>query len=509
MSLLDLYLSKTEDQNWQKDASFSYLFDFTTNFRDILSFEEGFKTFKKICDMTPSELSSYVEESPEKAKTFINNMMRTKLFKTKDGKRVLSAKGEVYEKFLQEKMPSSDRWFVGYLSVLDGYFSLNSNYIFTKTEKIFSVWLKAGYSLGQIYNALIYLFNINEGNMEEYLSTEYIVMISCLNDIEFLKTYHVSSEFEKNELHEYIVDNYTKGRFSCFISSRFSPSALIDCDTVLDDAKILFFSHYIENSHPISLEDMLDIFAQVYTRFYKLNTKKVMNFLMMYEDVYRMTYLNLFSDMQDFYSNMRIDDHVLCLSEEEKCENEAVKDNIDYTTTESINDLVKISSMIWGSAKSNNHFQCELHRENKCKYFLSKKSLNPYLEIHQLIPRDYANEFGQSIEKESNYIPLCPQCHRLVHFATDEERFKILGTIYRKRKERLAADGIVPNKELLFAIYNIEQDKLKPGENDFEKPLLEEAQPKLAAGKSQDKKTSTKGKVLAKKIQSKKKSNNL
>ncbi len=121
----------------------------------------------------------------------------------------------------------------------------------------------------------------------------------------------------------------------------------------------------------------------------------------------------------------------------------------------------------------------------------------PYLEVHQIIPRDYAGEFDVSIERASNYAALCPHCHRLIHEATDSERFRALSELYRLRKDRLDADGIVPTNELLFAVYGIEQQKLQPGENDFAKPLLEAAQPKLAAGKGTGKQTASKTKKAA------------
>ena len=58
----------------------------------------------------------------------------------------------------------------------------------------------------------------------------------------------------------------------------------------------------------------------------------------------------------------------------------------------------------------------------------------------------------------------------------------MLSELYSLRKDKLEADGIYPTKELLLAVYGIEQKRLKAG-SDFGKPLLSAAQPKLAAGK--------------------------
>lgn len=483
MSLLEKYLEKNNEPKWQSFMSDAdenvYLFEFTKNFPNLWLLEDGFRTYSKICAMTPEEFKKYVEESPAQAKSFMENLKRTKLFMTREGKKVPTAKGEVFEKFLQEKLTPEDRWFMDYLFAADAYFALESNYIFAETDRVFSAWQAAGYSLAQIYNSLIYLFNIRQGNMEEYLQTEYVIMITFKNDPEFLSAYRTASEFEKSELHDYISDNFTKERYACIVSSKFSPTALIDCDTVLDDAKLLFFTHYIKNSHPISLENMVDVFAQVYTRFYKLNVKKVTNFIMMYEDVFRMTYLNLFSNSRE----LPLSEAECSFEQDEDALEEAIKDNFDYTTTETLDTLNKVNAVFSSAAKYETDFKCELHKENRCKYFTSKETGKPYLEIHQLIPRDYANEFGSSIERASNYVPLCPHCHRLIHQAADAERFRLLATIYQKRKSWLAEDGIEPSNELLFAIYGIEQSKLNPGENDFAKPFLDAPQPKLGVGK--------------------------
>lgn len=511
MSLLELYKEKNKDAKWKEKVlginKNLYLYDFTINFRNLLYFEDGFKTYCKICEMNKDQLEEYTKANSGQAKSFMANMNRTKLFMTRDSKRTLSSKGEVYEKFLSEKLSLDDRWFINYLFIIDSCFSLKSNYIFNQTDSVFEKWLKAGYTLGQLYNMLMYFFNIKQENMEEYLQTEYLILLFFMDDTPFLSEYRESSEFEKSELHEYIIDNYNKKRFNCIVSEKFSPNSLTDCDTILDDAKILFFSHYLANSHPISLEDMLDIFMQVYTRFYKLNTKKVTNFIMMYQEIFRMTFLNLFSDMQDFYSNLKIDDPTLSNTYErmdEQTLEEILHNNLDYSTTESINALVKINSMFSSKAKQDNDYKCELHSENGCKYFIGKNSNRPYLEIHQLIPRDFSNEFSSTIERVSNYIPLCPQCHRLVHNATDEEKYQLLSAIYKKRKLRLESDGIYASNDLLLAIYGIEQVALMHGANDFDKPLLTEAQPKLSQGKT--KKTAVKKTVEKTAAQSKPKS---
>ena len=68
MALLDLYLGKGI---WQEALpgvkQAVHLFDFTGNFRNLHKFEEGFRTFKKICEMSDAEKQSYWEENRAQA----------------------------------------------------------------------------------------------------------------------------------------------------------------------------------------------------------------------------------------------------------------------------------------------------------------------------------------------------------------------------------------------------------------------------------------------------------
>ena len=94
----------------------------------------------------------------------------------------------------------------------------------------------------------------------------------------------------------------------------------------------------------------------------------------------------------------------------------ALIEPLDYTTTETVETLVKVNSMFSAAAKSAAGYRCELEGVNSCRYFTDKTSGKPYLEVHQIIPREYAGEFGVNIERASNYVALCPHCHRRIAF---------------------------------------------------------------------------------------------
>ena len=79
------------------------------------------------------------------------------------------------------------------------------------------------------------------------------------------------------------------------------------------------------------------------------------------------------------------------------------------------------------------------------------------MEIHHLIPREFSNDFENSIEQIENYVSLCPRCHRFLHFAVDRERKMALHYLYLKRIESLNLKGIGIEEKMLKEYYKIEE----------------------------------------------------
>ena len=92
-----------------------------------------------------------------------------------------------------------------------------------------------------------------------------------------------------------------------------------------------------------------------------------------------------------------------------------------------------------------------------CKYFTAKETHQNYLEIHHLIPREFANDFEISIEDIRNYIALCPNCHRKIHLAEDGERKHLINKLYNDRKEKLNKYGIDIDVQTLYSYYKIDK----------------------------------------------------
>ena len=72
---------------------------------------------------------------------------------------------------------------------------------------------------------------------------------------------------------------------------------------------------------------------------------------------------------------------------------------------------------------------------------------------------EFYSEFENSIDSYINIYTLCPLCHRKIHYAKKEERFKMREFLYNKRKD------------LYDKYYHISLEKMKLYYN---KELIEE-----------------------------------
>lgn len=61
--------------------------------------------------------------------------------------------------------------------------------------------------------------------------------------------------------------------------------------------------------------------------------------------------------------------------------------------------------------------------------FISKVSGNKYVESHHLIPLKAQPFYDKALDNQANIIALCPNCHRLMHHATEAEKSKYLAKL--------------------------------------------------------------------------------
>lgn len=99
-------------------------------------------------------------------------------------------------------------------------------------------------------------------------------------------------------------------------------------------------------------------------------------------------------------------------------------------------------------ALTNAGFRCEIDPSHRT--FIAKSSGKDYVEAHHLIPREHQEIFEYSLDVVGNIVSLCPNCHRKLHLASDEQREALLRTLFGRRAEALESHGIgVPIERFL------------------------------------------------------------
>lgn len=91
------------------------------------------------------------------------------------------------------------------------------------------------------------------------------------------------------------------------------------------------------------------------------------------------------------------------------------------------------------------HFLCEVNPAHTT--FIAESTGKNYIEGHHIIPMNCQDAFANSLDIYANILGVCPNCHRLLHYARQAERRSALKTIYSARAERLCHSGISLSKD--------------------------------------------------------------
>jgi 5-methylcytosine-specific restriction protein A len=95
-------------------------------------------------------------------------------------------------------------------------------------------------------------------------------------------------------------------------------------------------------------------------------------------------------------------------------------------------------------------YMCEIDREHKT--FIASYSAKPYMEAHHLIPLNKQNSVRKSLDVYANLVVLCPNCHRLLHYATLDEKKNTLLRLFDEREDRLFDSGIKMHRKEFFEL---------------------------------------------------------
>lgn len=488
MKLKDIYRKMCFDQDFLSQYSetgtgkYGKIFAFqNTNYRLLLSFIKNYHTFKvgaNGVDRSLWELNQH--HGQEKLKQHTVNMIKARFFSKNERTYYNTRKGEVLEK-LTDNFTDEEKWILLYLLLIDSYFDNIPCYILKRTADIYDDFYVYLNSKDKINNMILdFIQNSKKCSIEELFKHDYLYFDSFylpFKKYDFLANYTSSNLDEKEELYDYIINNYKelKELIRCsksedeeesaraknillsynydVISSKYRPTGVYNKNMVVDNAKILFMSNYINNTDFKDFSDFIHLVINKYTEIEDIDSGKIYQFIFgLYKDIYEISYINIFNPEYDDGIPVAED---LTIEEENEILEEAQKTAI----IEDLEQRRKSSSVLKKKALERADYKCELEDFCDCSshYFTNKKTGKNYVELHHLIPREFSNDFEKSIEQIENYVSLCPRCHRFIHFAVDRERKMALHHLYLKRIGSLNIKGIGIEETQLKQYYRIEE----------------------------------------------------
>ncbi|MDR0912045.1 MAG: HNH endonuclease [Methanobrevibacter sp.] len=137
------------------------------------------------------------------------------------------------------------------------------------------------------------------------------------------------------------------------------------------------------------------------------------------------------SFIKNFLNNVSYEDLFFSNEEEINCKKERIL-------------KFKRDKKIVDNVLSECNYKCFINSEHITFPTNDKKN---YVEGHHVIPLRYSDSFDNSLDCKDNIIPLCPNCHKEIHFAIDENKSIILEKIFQRN--------------LKLKTFNIEIDDLK------------------------------------------------
>jgi 5-methylcytosine-specific restriction protein A len=103
------------------------------------------------------------------------------------------------------------------------------------------------------------------------------------------------------------------------------------------------------------------------------------------------------------------------------------------------------------------NYQCEVDPDHET--FTSRKTKQPFVEAHHLIPMQYQDEFDVSLDVPENIVALCPGCHRKFHHARFGELKISLGKLFSARDVALKSRNIISELGGLHKVYKGDVDE--------------------------------------------------
>lgn len=101
-------------------------------------------------------------------------------------------------------------------------------------------------------------------------------------------------------------------------------------------------------------------------------------------------------------------------------------------------------------AIKNNNYCCSVDKKHNT---FTKPNGTKYMEVHHLIPLNQQKNFKYKLDTKANIVPLCPNCHKMLHLGRIEDIEPILQKLYDDRKENLVKSGLIISFTELLELY--------------------------------------------------------
>lgn len=389
-------------------------------------------------------------------------MRESKLFEAENRAYKKTEKGKVYAEFLSHDFNKNEKWIINFLFLLDSFIGNRKNYLLERTKEIYEI-LSDNTSKDFIDKASTEFFNYiikNPKSYEyEYMNYDFVFLNCFYLESNFLKLYYKSSEIDRSELKDYVKNNLKNGNYDCCVSKKFQPSGNYTYPEIADDIKIFIVSRFVNTLKFKSFTETIEYILNKYNLYFNIDTNKVKDFIKENSQIFESIIIDAFN-LED-----NLDDTEPTLEEiyDKQIDINSEIDKPEKKIDDTIITGKKQLSSIFNSRKKiaieKSGHKCELEALNRCRYFIAKSTNKNYVEVHHFVPREFRNNYEFSIDVLSNYVTLCPHCHRMIHYATDRERVNIIRCIFNQRKERLKKCGILIDLAEVFDYYGIDNSE--------------------------------------------------
>lgn len=444
----------------------------STNSRGILT-KKGdkyfgfYQAFQKIKEVEGKPRDQWIEKNKagqEKQKQHTVKMRESQFFMVKNNAFKMTSRGSVFEKMiLDDEIGEQEKRFLCYLLISSAYFSKIPNYIFVRTKEVFNAFEEQEITEEQVFESIKELIGevFKRGfKREDIFKLDFTYLDSFtfdINSIGFLRHFNNSSQKDKEEFKDYIYKQQFKDiKKASILKKKYEGGGNYTKTSLIDNAWILYVTKKIINSSNEinNFEKFIKSAVDYYAELFVINKSVVKKFIFDTEinkSVFKVIYSQIFGVSISKYA---VEKDLTV----EEIKSIGVIDNTDEVGRARSEQMV---SSLKKLARTNSNYKCECEDFEGCKYFTSRDTNENYLEIHHLIPREFANDFDETIEVLSNYVALCPNCHMKIHHAIDREREHLLRILLNKRKDALLKEGLQITLNELFNYYkfDIKDDK--------------------------------------------------